>query len=78
MGDADYMLAFQNIVMPIAHEFDPDLVISRFRYEKTSSHPLIVNGSLGRVRCSSRRHARRLLRYTRLLRSFDAYAHVPG
>ena len=29
MGDADYMLAFQNIVMPIANEFDPDLVISK-------------------------------------------------
>jgi len=28
MGDADYMLAFQNVVMPIANEFDPDLVIS--------------------------------------------------
>lgn len=27
MGDGDYMLAFQEIVMPIAHEFNPDLVI---------------------------------------------------
>lgn len=27
MGDADYMFAFQHVVMPIAHEFDPDLVI---------------------------------------------------
>jgi len=27
MGDADYMLAFQQIVMPIAIEFDPDLVM---------------------------------------------------
>lgn len=30
MGDADYMLAFQHIVMPVACEFDPDLVISEF------------------------------------------------
>ena len=30
MGDADYMLAFQHIVMPVAYEFDPDLVISEF------------------------------------------------
>ena len=30
MGDADYMLAFQHIVMPVAYEFDPDLVISGF------------------------------------------------
>lgn len=27
MGDGDYMAAFQKIVMPIAQEFDPDLVI---------------------------------------------------
>jgi histone deacetylase 6 len=27
MGDSDYMAAFQKIVMPIAQEFDPDLVI---------------------------------------------------
>ncbi|KAK4550775.1 hypothetical protein LTR36_000354 [Oleoguttula mirabilis] len=27
MGDADYIYAFQQIVMPIATEFDPDLVI---------------------------------------------------
>lgn len=27
-GDADYLYAFQHIVMPIAYEFDPDLVIS--------------------------------------------------
>ena len=29
MGDADYMFAFQQIIMPIAHEFDPDLVIGK-------------------------------------------------
>lgn len=28
MGDGDYMYAFQQVVMPIALEFDPDLVIS--------------------------------------------------
>lgn len=29
MGDADYLYAFQNIVMPIAMEFAPELVISK-------------------------------------------------
>lgn len=29
MGDADYLYAFQQIVMPIAMEFDPELVISK-------------------------------------------------
>ena len=27
MGDGDYMYAFQQVVMPIAQEFDPDFVI---------------------------------------------------
>jgi histone deacetylase 6 len=27
MGDGDYMYAFQQVVMPIAQEFDPDLVV---------------------------------------------------
>jgi histone deacetylase 6 len=27
MADGDYMYAFQNVVMPIATEFDPDFVI---------------------------------------------------
>ncbi|KAJ5517621.1 Histone deacetylase class II [Penicillium expansum] len=27
MGDGDYMFAFQEVVMPVAQEFDPDLVI---------------------------------------------------
>lgn len=31
MGDGDYMYAFQHVVMPIATEFDPDLVIGRYR-----------------------------------------------
>lgn len=29
MNDADYIYAFQRIVMPIAHEFNPDFVIGR-------------------------------------------------
>ena len=27
MGDADYIFAFQHVVMPVAYNFDPDLVI---------------------------------------------------
>lgn len=29
MGNAEYMYAFQKVIMPIAWEFDPDLVISK-------------------------------------------------
>lgn len=32
MGDGDYMYAFQQVVMPIAQEFGPDLVISIYIY----------------------------------------------
>jgi acetoin utilization deacetylase AcuC-like enzyme len=30
MGDAEYLFAFHRIVMPIAMEFSPDIVISKF------------------------------------------------
>lgn len=30
MGDADYLYAFQQVVMPVAYDFNPDLVISEF------------------------------------------------
>ena len=29
MGDADYIYAFQNVIMPVGYDFNPDLVISR-------------------------------------------------
>jgi len=29
-GDGDYIYAFQKIIMPIAYEFAPDLVISQY------------------------------------------------
>lgn len=29
MGDADYLYAFQQVVMPVAYDFNPDLVISK-------------------------------------------------
>jgi hypothetical protein len=52
MGDGDYMYAFQEVVMPIAQEFDPDLVISKqpLSYRYTSSDL----DSCGWLRCCSR------------------------
>lgn len=32
MGDADYIYAFQQVVMPIAYEFAPDFVIGAFSF----------------------------------------------
>jgi Histone deacetylase domain len=43
MGDADYIYAFQKVVMPIAMEFAPELVISMsdtFNFVKLKDLPL--------------------------------------
>lgn len=40
MGDGDYMFAFQHVVMPIATEFDPDLVIGK---DLPSHSPLVIS-----------------------------------
>lgn len=42
MGDAEYLLAFHRIIMPIAMEFVPDLVISE---SVASAHVLCSNVS---------------------------------
>jgi len=34
MGDADYLFAFQHIIMPVAFDFDPDMVISTLQVYK--------------------------------------------
>ncbi|ELU40937.1 histone deacetylase complex protein [Rhizoctonia solani AG-1 IA] len=49
MGDADYMYAFLNIVMPIAYEFAPELVFSTLFYSlapsiKCSSNLIVSAG----------------------------------
>lgn len=40
MGDGEYMAAFQKIVMPIAQEFDPDLVIISAGFDAAAGDPL--------------------------------------
>lgn len=35
MGDGDYIYAFQKVIMPIAYEFNPDLVISTLGFAST-------------------------------------------
>jgi len=40
MGDGDYIYAFQRIVMPIAHEFNPDLVIVSAGFDAAKGDPL--------------------------------------
>ena len=40
MTDADYMLAFQQVVMPICIEFDPDLVMISAGFDAAAGDPL--------------------------------------
>lgn len=40
MTDADYMLAFQHVVMPICIEFDPDLVMISAGFDAAAGDPL--------------------------------------
>jgi histone deacetylase 6 len=40
MGDADYIFAFQQVVMPIAIEFDPDLVMISAGFDAAEGDPL--------------------------------------
>ena len=40
MGDADYMYAFQHLVMPIAHEFAPDMVIVSAGFDAAEGDPI--------------------------------------
>jgi histone deacetylase 6 len=42
-GDGDYIYAFQKIIMPIAYEFAPDLVISQYLLHPLSGADGIVS-----------------------------------
>ena len=43
MGDADYLYAFQHLVMPIAHEFAPDFVIVSAGFDAAAGDPIGMN-----------------------------------
>lgn len=40
MGDADYIMAFQRIIMPIAYEFDPELVLVSAGFDACVGDPI--------------------------------------
>ena len=47
MGDADYLYAFQNVVMPISIDFNPDFVISMSPRPFLDSVRLIISVAAG-------------------------------
>ena len=44
MGDAEYLAAFRTIVMPIAKDFDPDLVLVSAGFDAAMGHPAPLGG----------------------------------
>jgi len=40
MGDADYIYAFERVLMPIAREFDPELVLVSAGFDAAQGDPL--------------------------------------
>lgn len=44
MGDAEYLAAFRTIVMPIAKEFCPDIVMVSAGFDAASGHPAPLGG----------------------------------
>lgn len=44
MGDGDYLYAFQEVIMPIGYEFNPDLVISETPFQGKSDLALCSQG----------------------------------
>jgi histone deacetylase 6 len=40
MGNGDYMAAFSHVIVPIAHEFRPDLVIVSAGFDASAGDPI--------------------------------------
>lgn len=44
MGDAEYLAAFRTVVMPIAHEFSPNVVLVSAGFDAAEGHPAALGG----------------------------------
>lgn len=44
MGDAEYLAAFRTVVMPIANEFAPDVVLVSSGFDAVEGHPTPLGG----------------------------------
>ena len=44
LGDAEYLAAFRSVVMPIARDFDPELVMVAAGFDAASGHPPQLGG----------------------------------
>ncbi|XP_021950549.1 histone deacetylase 4 isoform X4 [Folsomia candida] len=44
MGDAEYMAAFRSVVMPIANDFQPDVILVSCGFDAAAGHPAPLGG----------------------------------
>nr|XP_032831312.1 histone deacetylase 4-like isoform X4 [Petromyzon marinus] len=51
MGDADYLAAFRLLVMPIANEFSPDVVLVSAGFDAVEGHPAPLGGYNVTAKC---------------------------
>ncbi|XP_073708025.1 histone deacetylase 7 [Garra rufa] len=51
MGDAEYLAAFRTVVMPIAHEFSPDVVLVSAGFDAAEGHPEALGGYRVSAKC---------------------------
>lgn len=51
MGDAEYLAAFRAVVMPIAHEFSPDLVLVSSGFDAVEGNPDVLGGYKVTAKC---------------------------
>ncbi|CAH2224636.1 Hypothetical predicted protein [Pelobates cultripes] len=51
MGDAEYLAAFRTLVMPIAHEFSPDVVLVSAGFDAAEGHPAPLGGYKVTAKC---------------------------
>uniref|UniRef100_UPI00398EBE7F histone deacetylase 4 n=1 Tax=Pristiophorus japonicus TaxID=55135 RepID=UPI00398EBE7F len=51
MGDAEYLTAFRTVVMPIANEFSPDMVLVSSGFDAVEGHPAPLGGYNVSAKC---------------------------
>ncbi|KAM9800465.1 histone deacetylase 7-like isoform X2 [Syngnathus typhle] len=51
MGDAEYLAAFRTVVMPIAHEFSPDVVLVSAGFDAVEGHSSPLGGYKVTAKC---------------------------
>ena len=51
IGDVEYLTAFRTVVMPIAHEFSPDVVLVSAGFDAVEGHLSPLGGYSVTARC---------------------------